>query len=443
MNKNKKGLKIFFVFILVLTIATYSVQIIDIIKYPSHISIYQGETKDIDIIFPFTVDILSNNKENILHFKENNTEDKLKLSFKNSYRVGTLKNGEGKLKFKLLGLIPIKEINVNVSENIYLVPGGNTIGVRLNTKGVLVVALSDDIIGKNGDKYSPAIDAGIKIGDVILSIDGKKVRDADHVIEILNNIKKKKVKVTVERNKLQFVTEIYPVKSPSDSCYRLGIWVRDRTAGIGTMTFYHSDTRKFGALGHGITDIDTGGLMPIENGEILNAKISAIEQGKKGAPGELIGLFYESDDGIGEITNNTDFGIYGTINKGFNHIINRKALPIASPSQVKEGKAYILSTIKNNDIKKYEIEIKSLKNQKFPHQKSMVIEVVDEELLKETGGIVQGMSGSPIIQNGKIIGAVTHVFVNNPAKGYGIYINWMLQKAGIFQDYTKNIVKAN
>lgn len=429
---------------MVVVLVIYAVQIYNIISFPSQIDILRGEHETIDILFPFTLKLQQdNNKTNVIKFLQDEDDQSLKVSVRHSYRFESVKNGKAKIEFKLFGVIPIKNVNINVVDNLYLVPGGNTIGVKLETKGVLVVALSDNIVGIDGKKYSPAIDAGIKVGDVITKINKIKVKDAAHVIEILNDIGKEKVTITLERNENTFTTLVEPVKCSQDNSYRLGLWVRDKTAGIGTLTFYHPDSKKFGALGHGITDMDTGSLMPIGDGEILKAKISSIEQGKKGEPGELRGAFFDSKGCIGQIESNSKFGIYGTINENSEKMLLRKALPIGLQNEVKTGKAYILSTIENDNIEKYEIEILRVQNQGHPSQKSMVIKITDEKLLEKTGGIVQGMSGSPIIQNGKIIGAVTHVFVNDPTKGYGIYINWMLKEAGIPLNNMESLPKAN
>ncbi|EOD00469.1 Stage IV sporulation protein B [Caldisalinibacter kiritimatiensis] len=309
-------------------------------------------------------------------------------------------------------------------------------GVKLNTKGVLVIALSD-IISKDGEKCSPAKNAGIRIGDSIIEINNIKIKNSEQITQILNKTKNEKIEIKIIRNNKEFTTLVKPIKSKQDNCYRLGLWVRDKTAGIGTLTFFHPETRKFGALGHGITDIDTGSLMPSEDGEIMKAKISSIQEGKKGSPGEIVGIFFDSDKAIGKIERNTKYGIYGT---AYNLIKNEeinKLIPVGLKNEIHEGKAYILSTIDNEGIKKYEINIDKVQVQNKPSQKSMIIQVVDKELLSKTGGIIQGMSGSPIIQDGKIIGAVTHVFINDPKKGYGLYIEWMLKEAGILQNSDK------
>ena len=413
-----------FTIIAILTL-TYTTQIIEISKYPDQINMTKGSNKELDMVFPFTVEILDNKQralENSKSYKE-----KMRLGMKNNYKFTSINNGIAKLGINLFGFVPVKKVDLNVVEDRYLIPGGEALGVKLNMKGVLVVGTSE-IEGLNGKKYNPALDSGIKVGDSITYIDDVKVKDAQNVIDILNKVGDQNVKIVLERDGKEISTELVPVKSKQDNSYRLGIWVRDKTAGIGTLTFYDEESNKFGALGHSITDSDTGKLMNSENGEIMKAKISSIEQGQKGNPGEIRGMFFESKDVLGDIVSNTQFGIYGNMNvKEMNK--KKKSFPVALQSEVKTGKAYILSTIENDKVEEYEVEVVKVEKQHSPETKSMVVQVTDERLLAKTGGIVRGMSGSPIIQNGKIIGAVTHVFVNDPTKGYGIFIEWMLEEA--------------
>lgn len=425
-SKYKKRI---FLIISILIISLYTVQIYEVLHFPSQIDLFKGDSKKIDLIFPFTISINQNN-DNIIKIDNNRNKSSLTLNLKDSFRFKTLNKGNARIQFKLLGVIPIKSVNINVIDRIFLIPGGQAIGVKINTKGVLVVSLSD-IIGIDGKKYCPAKEAGIRVGDLIVEIDGVKVKDADHVINILNDLKEKEISIKIIRNKAEFDTIVKPIKSRQDNCYRLGLWVRDKTAGIGTLTFYHRESKRFAALGHGITDIDTGSLMPSENGEIMKAKVSSIQQGKKGIPGEIRGIFFETENLLGKIEKNSQYGIYGTV---YDEIINEtipEDLPVGLQDEIEEGKAYILTTTENNKIEKFEIRILKAEKQSSPNQKSMIIEVIDPALIQKTGGIVQGMSGSPIIQNGKIIGAVTHVFVNDPTKGYGLYVEWMLREAGI------------
>lgn len=401
----------------------YIVQIVNILSYPSEIKIAIGENKNIDILFPFSLSV-ANNEDIIVKSVYNQEQNS---SLRKSYKIDGIDTGEVEFKVKLLGLIPIRKFDVNVVDRKELVPGGNAIGVKLNTKGVLVVAITD-VLSVDGNRYNPAKDAGIKPGDSILEINGIKVKDAKHVVKILNELKEEEVNILLNRNNINYEVKVSPVKSMQDNCYRLGIWVRDKTAGIGTLTFYDKESKVFGALGHGITDMDTGNLLSIEYGKIMNAKIASVEQGKKGSPGEIKGIFYETEKELGEIYKNSSYGIFGIMNDVFINSNKVKPLPIGFKEEVREGKAYILSTIDDNKVEKFEIEIVKVQPQQYPDQKSMTIKITDKRLLEKTGGIVQGMSGSPIIQDNKIIGAVTHVFVNDPTRGYGIYIEWMLNQ---------------
>jgi len=415
----------------------YIVQLMNVLYYPNEINIVKGENRSIDISFPFSLNILE--EDNII--VQSTYNESRFGGFKKNYTIDGIQTGGVQFQLKLLGIIPIKKLDVNVVERPHLVPGGNALGVRINTKGVLVVAVTD-ILGIDGKRYSPAREAGIKAGDTILEINNVKVKDAEHVVDLLNQVKDKKVKILIERNKNQFETKVTPVKSMQDNCYRLGIWVRDRTAGIGTLTFYDKESKAFGALGHGITDMDTGNLLNIEHGKITGAKIANIEQGKRGSPGEIRGIFYETEKVMGQITKNSPYGIFGFVEDEFIKFNNKKPIPIGFKEEVKEGKAYILTTVDDDKVEKFEIEILKAQPQQYPSGKSMTIRITDKDLLRKTGGIVQGMSGSPIIQNGKLIGAVTHVFVNDPTKGYGIYIEWMIEQLSNQQQLEKKLANS-
>ncbi|WFA09702.1 SpoIVB peptidase [Tissierella sp. Yu-01] len=415
MGRFKLKAKYLFIFIIILVLG-FTLQLSQILFYPSNFKIIKGENKNLNISFPFSLD---NSELGIVDTIYNEGNKSLTLN--------GIDEGNTHLKVKLLGLIPVKNYNVNVVDRPMVIPGGNAIGVRMNTKGVLVVAVTD-VIDINGNRVSPARDAGLKVGDSIIEINGEKIVSSEQVVKILNEIKNEEVEILVLRNKGEFKTLSKAVKCLQDNAYRLGIWVRDKTSGIGTMTYYNEETNTFGALGHGITDMDTGKLLTVEKGLVMNAKISDVEQGKKGTPGEIRGVFYKTDEVLGEIKGNTDFGIYGSLIDNNGELKSKEKIPIGFKEEVELGKAYIYTTLKNNVVEKFEIEIVKLENQQIPDQKSMIIKVTDKQLLEKTGGIVQGMSGSPIIQNDKLIGAITHVFVNDPTKGYGLYIEWMLEE---------------
>ncbi|MBF8982674.1 SpoIVB peptidase [Lutibacter sp. B2] len=421
-NKNINFLLLFF--IVGTSLLLFSSSLFQIFAFPNKIHIFKDQKQIINIGFPFQLD-LNNEKDHVLNLSKSIEKNK-----NNAVCINPLKLGKTNINFKLLGLLPIRSIKVDVIPKIKVIPGGQSVGVKLNTKGVLVVGL-EEIKGIDGKKYNPAIEAGLAIGDSILEMNGLKIKDAEHVISLINQNKHQTMKVKVKRNEKIFYCNIIPAKSMDQGEYKIGLWVRDKTAGIGTLTFYHPESKKFGALGHAITDIDTGLLLTVENGEVIKSKVASVKQGKRGQPGEIKGIFYETSKPIGTLEKNTHFGIYGRMNKCINNDVYNKPIDIAYQNQIKVGKATILTTIDNNKIEEYEVYIEKINRQHNANTKSMIIRVTDKRLLKKTGGIVQGMSGSPIIQNGKLVGAVTHVFVNNPSKGYGLFIEWMIKEAKI------------
>ncbi|ARC85221.1 stage IV sporulation protein B [Clostridium argentinense CDC 2741] len=315
------------------------------------------------------------------------------------------------------------------TSEIKLCPGGQPVGIKLNTKGALIIALSD-IETKDGI-VSPATKAGIQIGDSIIKINGVDIKSSEDVSTYVNRCNGDEITITVWRKDETLDIAVKPVLSANDGKYKIGLWVRDSTAGVGTLTFYDNNTGKFGALGHPITDVDTGNIMNISNGEVVSSNIVSVRKGTKGNPGELRGIFVDEEKCLGNIYNNTECGVFGEGNIGLINKSYSDPLPVASRDEIKIGKAQILTTVEGSEPRVYDIEIEKLLPQKEAGSKSMIIRITDKEFLEKTGGIVQGMSGSPIIQNGKIIGAVTHVLINKPDTGYGIYIDWMLNDAGI------------
>ena len=300
-----------------------------------------------------------------------------------------------------------------------LIPGGNVIGVKFYIDGVHV--LNTDIVETESGRKSPAKEAGIKSGDYIKEVNNLPVYTNE---DLSKNIQfADEAELTIVRNGYQFKTKIKPVISSNDGNKKLGLWVRDSTAGIGTVTYYNPENNTFGALGHAIADQDTGKVLLLRNASAYSASVTTIRKGKSGDPGELGGVFLSDDRYIGELFRNSSVGIFGNFNK---QITNHTPIPVALCSEVKEGKATIYCSIKNDEVTQYEIEISKIIKSGLYTPKGMVIKITDPRLLEKTDGIVQGMSGSPIIQNGKLIGAITHVFINDPARGYGIFIESML-----------------
>lgn len=308
----------------------------------------------------------------------------------------------------------------------FIIPGGQTIGVELKTEGVLVVGLAD-IVNADNMSVSPAKIAGIQIGDKILQIDSQNMKSTDEIINYTDNMGIKIYMFKVERAGKIYNITITPVQKYDSDEIKFGFWARDDIAGIGTVTFIDPQTGTYSAIGHGISDSETGNLIDIETGTISKANITSIKLGKKGEPGEIIGYILKDEENLGTVSNNTDFGIYGKINKKSMGYFSSDLMEVGKKEEIKIGPAYIISCV-NNEIKKYDIEITKIFYQNKPGEKSFVIKITDDELLELTNGIIQGMSGSPVIQNNKIVGAVTHVFMNDPSKGYGIYIEWIFNK---------------
>ena len=332
---------------------------------------------------------------------------------------------------RLLNVFPIKSTKVTVTQRRYVYYGGSAFGLKIYTNGVVVVKI-DEVNTEKGKK-NPASEAGLLIGDTILKIDGKSVTKNDEVSAALEGSKGKKLTLTVERNGKNLTLTLTPALSLADGKYRAGLWVRDSSAGIGTLTFYDSKTNVFAGLGHAVCDVDTGKKLPLSSGDALKAQINGYYKGTDGSPGELCGTF--SSTQIGSLNINHNTGIFGFCNNG---TLITKQIPVAMTGEVKEGKAQIISTIDEKGPQYYDIEITKVYSDSSSEEKNMVIKVTDKELIEKTGGIVQGMSGSPIIQNGMLVGAVTHVFVNNPLQGYAIFSQTMLETAdSLFYSHQK------
>ena len=322
----------------------------------------------------------------------------------------------------LFGVVPVKTVDVLTVQETWVVPCGTSFGIKMFTDGVVIVGTAD--IQTDGKISNPATQAGLKTGDIILSIDGKQVDANEEVAEIIENSQGKTLEILAMRNEEPIKATLCPVKSDVDGSFKGGLWVRDSTAGIGTITFYDPNTDSFGGLGHGICDVDTGELMPLGSGEIVPVTISGIVKGQKGKAGELKGYF-SSDLSIGTLSINGEAGVYGRLDS--NPVSGVSAVQVAMRHEVSPGDAKIIATLDETGPKEYDIQIESVNYREDAVSKNLVIRVTDPELLSLTGGIVQGMSGSPIIQNGKLVGAVTHVFVNDPTRGYGIFAENMLQ----------------
>lgn len=414
-----------FIVILFSAMAVIGVSYVKVLlTVPGEIVLIEGEeyTYNINSLFPISV---SADTEGILKINGKSVEtSNNRLTASKPVSFSSDKGGSVKLNLHFFGILPIKTVNVDIVSNKEVVACGNTIGVKLKLQGILVIGISD--VDCNGQKIIPVRSSGIKPGNVITRINDKAVGSIDELVNAISNSAGKPIKINYNNGSETAEASVLPVISSDDNEYHIGLWVRDSTAGIGTLTFYDKDTGRFGALGHGITDIDTGTLMSVKSGEIMESNILGVKMGKSGEPGELKGMFTDGLS-LGTILNNTNIGIYGKLHSGSMERIAGRTYPIGVRAEIKEGPATILSNIDGKKIEEYKILIQKVSRQNMNGSKGMIIKISDERLLSTTGGIVQGMSGSPIIQNGKIIGAVTHVLVNDPSRGYGIFIEAMLK----------------
>ena len=307
-----------------------------------------------------------------------------------------------------------------------VIPMGRAVGLKLFSDGVLVVGFSE--IPTDAGKAAPAKDCGLKEGDIITHINSKEVDTIEQVQQVLQGLEGDKMSIRCLRGEQQVQMTAQAVKCTSDGEYKLGAWIRDSMAGIGTVTFYDPSSGTFGALGHGINDVDTTMLMPLQSGGIMEASVTEVKKGAKGAPGQLHGAFSSGGD-IGTLWANTESGVFGTLSAE-TLCEGHKPVAVATVSEIKAGPATILSNISGETVEEYTVEITNLYPVDDGDTRDMMLRVTDPRLLETTGGIVQGMSGSPILQNGKIVGAVTHVLINDPTTGYGIFMENMLRAAG-------------
>lgn len=324
--------------------------------------------------------------------------------------------------------LPMKDITISVLPEKILIPGGQSVGIRMDVQGVLIVGLEE--IPTDEGMVNPGLLAGLQIGDSVLAVDGTQVSNATEVQKALNDSGKSgEVTLKIKRKDEMKSIRVSPVKSQEDGSFKLGVWVKEKTAGLGTVTYFDPQTQVIGALGHGITENNTGEILQVAEGQMMHSRVESVLQGRSGQPGEIRGIFYEADEPMGELLHNSQYGIFGVAKQPLTNSLYSEPLKIGYQAEIEKGPAYILTTIDGNTLEKFEIEIEKINRQSRPGTKGMIIRVTDQRLLAKSGGIVQGMSGSPIIQNGKIVGAVTHVLVNDPQRGYGIFIEWMLKEA--------------
>ena len=355
----------------------------------------------------------------LISLKEPSVEDELPAG------TDTSSNESYRAELMLFHTFPVKTVHVNVVEEQDVALCGTPFGIKMFTNGVMIVGVAE-IQGEN-ETVNPGTIAGLQAGDIITSLNGHPVNRNEEIAQTIEKSAGQPVKIAFLREQESMETTLVPVRSKVDGTYKAGLWVRDSTAGIGTLTFYDPTTQEFAGLGHGICDTDTTELMPLRNGEIVPVTINGVVKGQKGAPGELRGYF-NTDIPMGTLHANLDQGVYGQLkdNAVEEQKLTGEIVQVAMKQEVQTGPVQILTTVDGGEPQYYDAVIEKISYHDTESSKNMVLRITDSDLLNATGGIVQGMSGSPIVQDGKLVGAVTHVFVNDPTRGYGIFAETML-----------------
>ncbi len=392
-------------------------------RIPDDIKIAVNETGRFDFSLPIEAGISTENVDAINVAQAKLDQNMIHFDLSDPFTIQSSKAGKYKINLKLFGLIKLKQVNLEVIKSIKVTPSGIPIGIYVKTDGIMVLG-TGVIHSVDGLNYEPALNI-LKSGDYILAVNDEQITNKEELSKQIQESKGKDIRIKIRRGNVVTKVTVKPIKTV-DGDYKIGTWIRNDTQGIGTLT-YITDNKQFGALGHGITDVDTNLMMDVGEGAIYKADILQIQKGERGTPGELVGLInLAKSDKYGDIFKNTEQGIFGSMEKESDRFTVMDPMPIAFKQEIKLGKASILCCI-DKEIKQYDIVIEKISLNTKNHSKGLVIRITDKELLSKTNGIVQGMSGSPIIQNDKLIGAVTHVFIQDSTKGYGIFIENMLQ----------------
>lgn len=394
-------------------------------KVPETIHVRVGEEEKIDLGVPITGTLHASSEEIMPVTVQTKQRVKIPVRFNETVILKADRVNKYQIDSKLFGLIPYKKIDVNVIENTRVIPAGIPIGIYVKTKGALVVG-----IGNFEANYGRIVEPAkykLQSGDYILAVDGVEVKGKKDLTEMIESSEGKMLSLRVLRNEEEIDVEVQPVLAQMGT-YRIGVWIRDNAQGIGTLTFV-DESGGFGALGHGINDLDTSMLMNLSAGAMYQTSIIGVRRGEQGNPGELTGyISYDDEHKMGHILKNTGAGIFGVCDETLKDQLIEGSLPIALKQEIVKGPAQIICAV-TGEPKYYDVEIVDIRMDSENINRGIVLEVTDPELLELSGGIIQGMSGSPIVQNEKVIGAVTHVFVNDPTRGYGIFIENMLSSA--------------
>ena len=393
-------------------------------SFPEEIQIITGKEQRLSFRLPLSAKIEGESVGVLEINKEPLKKGSIKIDFADEIMVEASEKTNATMEVKLFGIIPLRKVEITAVSPQTVAVGGSAIGIHVETDGILVLGTTA-VVGEDKMTYEPATNR-LKSGDYIVEVNGCTMTEKEDLVRLLKESDGSALVCKVRRGKEIIDVAITPVRG-TDGSYKIGTWIRDDTQGIGTLTYVTPDG-KFGALGHGITDVDTGVLLDVCGGNAYDAEILRIVKGEPGTPGELSGVIHRSEkERIGTVNNNTAQGIFGTVKENCEILNSDRTLEIGMKQEVKKGKATILCEI-NGEVNEYEIEIQEVDYSNRNHAKGLVVKITDEELIELTGGIVQGMSGSPIIQNGKLIGAVTHVFIRDSTKGYGTFIENMIQQ---------------
>lgn len=391
-------------------------------QVPDRLSMVADQQEEFDFSLPFDVTLFSDSEEVVVGNPSDIPSGAVRLKRDSPLSLYAKNEGSYRLNMKLFGRIPFKEIRLDVVDTRYAIPCGTPVGIYLKARGVMVIG-TGRIRCPDGEETEPAYGV-LESGDYIEAINGQPLRDKEALITNLNHNGSQEVVLLVRRDGKEREIRMTPVQA-EDGNYKLGAWVRDDTQGIGTLTYVDTNG-SFGALGHGISDSDTGQVVEIQEGALYETEILGIEKGAAGSPGVMAGvIYYGPGTLLGSVEENTRVGIFGKVNDRLSKALAGEAVEVGYRQDVHKGPALIRSSV-SGEPKDYAIEIQRVEYNPIQENKSLVIKVTDPELLRLTGGIVQGMSGSPILQDGRLVGAVTHVFVQDSTRGYGIFVEAML-----------------
>ncbi|MGL4737701.1 MAG: SpoIVB peptidase [Cellulosilyticaceae bacterium] len=423
MKRNKKDKFLKWMWLSLVCVILASPLLISYFYLPNEIKVVAGKEYRLHCNIPLRAQVHTRDNLTLMDKEKSVIHNKL-VNLKDPVYVNMGEVGRSDITLSFLGFIPIKTVSVEALPPMAVVPCGQLVGVKIEMEGLGVAGIGP--FEANGHEIEPCKEK-IQQGDMILKVNGEAVSTKEAFKEKIENSGGELLRLTIKRRGEECVIEVTPVYCENEDCYKLGIWIKDTMQGLGTLTYYDPATERFGALGHGITDFEIKKMVPVHEGQMTTARLTSIQKGERGEPGHLGGMIENKPYNIlGQITTNTAQGIYGTINENGKKYLNAPPIPIALQDEIHEGKAIILASVVGGEVRPYDVFIQKVAKYSGEPTKGMVIQITDKELLQATNGIVQGMSGSPIIQDGKLVGAVTHVFVQEPTKGYGIFIENMI-----------------